>query len=407
MVRTRIAPSPTGIPHIGNTRTALFNYLYAKRNKGKFILRIEDTDRARFVPESEKAIYEILTWLGLSWDEEYKQSKRLEIYQKYSSDLLSKGLAYEDKGAIYFKMQKNGQTKWIEAIGNKEISFDNKLQENFVLIKSDGYPTYNFANVIDDHLNKISHVLRGYEFISSTPKHIQLYQAFGWPHPTFGHLPIILGTDRQKLSKRHGAKSVLDYREEGYLKEALLNFMVLLGWNPGRDQEIMTLDEMVDLFDLRKINKANPIFDLKKLNWLNGMYIRKTQNLKLKTQILEVNPELKGVDKQLLEKLISLAQTRMTTLKDFYELVRFIFEDLKITLDANEKIIANELEQQFSVIQEWTKENIFPILEKIVKNKNIKFRTIYKIISGKESGLPLADVLEIIGKEKTMLILKR
>ena len=222
-------------------------------------MRIEDTDRERYVEDAEKAIKEILNWLGLTWDEEYTQSKRLDIYKDHAEILRKKGFAFEDEGALRFRMPKEGDTSWTDGVGDKEITFKNEIQEDFVIIKSDGYPTYNFANVIDDHLMNITHVIRGEEFISSTPKHVQLYKAFGWKQPIFVHLPVILGTDKAKLSKRHGAKSALDYREDGFLKEALLNFMALLGWNPGADREYMSIDEMIKLFELKDINVSNPI----------------------------------------------------------------------------------------------------------------------------------------------------
>lgn len=404
--RVRIAPSPTGIPHIGTTRTALFNYLFAKHNNGKFILRIEDTDRARLVPESEKAIYEILEWLGLNWDENYKQSERLDIYKEHANILLKKNIAFEENNAVRFKMPKEGQTSWIDEVGKRKISFENKEQEDFVIIKSDGFPTYNFANVIDDHLMTISHVLRGYEFIPSTPKHIQLYKAFGWESPVFVHLPVILGPDHQKLSKRHGAKSVLDYRDEGYLKEALLNFMALLGWNPGGDKEIFSIEEMIKLFDLKDINTASPIFDIKKLEWMNGMYIRKSQSSKLKAQILEYNPKLKKFDDQLLDQLIPLAQTRMTTLNDFNSLISPYFEETKVSLSSREKEVAKKLAQGFLAMGQWSNEAIFTVIKKTMESSGLRMPIMYKIITGKESGLPLSQSLEIIGKEKTLKILE-
>ena len=407
MVRVRIAPSPTGIPHIGTTRTALFNFLFARHNKGKFLLRIEDTDRARFVPEAEKAIIEILEWLGITWDEKVeRQSDRLSIYKEHAEILRKKGLVYDDSGAIRFNMPKVGQTEWKDAIGGKVIVFENKTQEDFVIIKSDGYPTYNFANVIDDHLMNITHVIRGEEFISSTPKHIQLYKAFDWNLPIFAHLPVILGPDKTKLSKRHGAKSALDYREEGYLKEALLNYMVLLGWNPGGDKEFLTIDEMIELFDLPGVNLASPIFDVKKLEWLNGEYIRKSQISRpaggLKSQIMSQNPKLKDIDDSLLDKLIPLAQTRMKTLNDFYPLVKFIIEKPIVELDDKEKELAKKLLNEFQSIEKWDSEKILSAIKKVLESLSDRMPAVYKIITGSESGLPLPQTLEILGKDWTI-----
>ncbi len=409
MVRVRIAPSPTGIPHIGNTRTALFNYLFAKHNKGTFILRIEDTDQARLVPGSEDALYEILRWLGLLWDEDIvKQSERLDIYKKKADELIEKKFARKDEGAVRFIVPKEGPPiEWTDIVGNKHISFERKDIEDFIILKSDGFPTYHFANVIDDHDMQISDVIRGDEWISSTPKHILLYESFGWKHPNFAHLPVILGPDHQKLSKRNGAKSALDYRNEGYLPEVLLNYMVFLGWNPGGDQEIMTMDEMIKVFDLEHVNTASPIFDEKKLLWMNGVYIRKTQNSKLKTQILAQNAKLKDVNESLLDQLIPLAQTRMNTLNDFYSLTEHFFKEPEITLDQKEKIIANKLIEHFLTMKQCNNETILSVLKAIMQTENVRMSILYKIMTGKQSGLPLPESLVILGKEKSIERLTR
>src|SRR3990167_6419286 len=243
MVRVRIAPSPTGIPHIGNTRTALFNYAFAKHNKGKFIVRIEDTDQARIVPGAKEAIFEILNWLGIAWDEEYVQSERKNIYKEHVENLIKKGLAYADEGAVRFKIPTNREISWIDAVGDKKISFKTDVLEDFVILKSDGFPTYHLANVVDDHLMHITHVIRAEEWLSSTPKHILLYKAFGWEIPMFAHIPLLLNPNKSKLSKRQGDVAVEEYLKKGYLKETLLNFIALLGWNPGagNTQEIFSL----------------------------------------------------------------------------------------------------------------------------------------------------------------------
>jgi len=404
MIRVRIAPSPTGIPHIGNTRTALFNFLFAKHNNGKFIVRIEDTDQARIVPGAREAIFDILEWLGLSWDEDYIQSERKNIYKEHAEKLLDKGSAYKEEGAVRFKVPQNREISWIDAIGNKKISFKTNILEDFVILKSDGFPTYHLANVVDDYLMEISHVIRGDEWISSTPKHILLYEAFGWKLPVFAHLPVILGPDKTKLSKRHGAKSVLDYKKEGYLKEALLNFMGLLGWNPGGDKEIMDIQEMVKLFDLKDVNTNSPIFDIKKLDWVNGEYIRMMDNQTLKSTLAdfykdnsEVTAFIKG-DFKIVDLIINLAKTRMKTLIDFKNLV--ISKVPK--LSADEKNIANSLSEKFSAINSWNKETILAGMKEILQTKKIKGNILYKIIVGFESGLPLPESLEILGKEKTL-----
>jgi len=406
MVRVRIAPSPTGIPHIGNTRTALFNYLFAKHNKGKFILRIEDTDQKRIVPGAEEAIYEILEWLGLHVDAKFKQSERLDIYKQASQILLKDKNARMEEGAVRFLVPKGRVIKWTDMVGNKNISFKSDDIEDFIILKSDGFPTYHLANVVDDHSMQISHIIRGDEWISSTPKHILLYESFDWKHPVFAHLPVILGPDKTKLSKRHGAKSVLDYRNEGFLKEALLNFMALLGWNPGGDKEILSINEMINLFDLKHVNTNPPIFSIDKLLWFNGYYIRKMPVHKLvsiiKDQVADV-----GNNNKLIKKIVPLAQTRMRTLNEFKELANHFFKEPDITLTQKEKTIAEKLIKQFSAIEQWNNGTILDSIKNIMASENIRMPVIYKIITGCDTGLPLPESIEILGKEKTLERLRR
>ncbi|OGH16861.1 MAG: hypothetical protein A3C22_02315 [Candidatus Levybacteria bacterium RIFCSPHIGHO2_02_FULL_37_10] len=404
MVRVRIAPSPTGIPHIGNTRTALFNYLFAKHNKGDFIVRIEDTDRTRIVPEAKEAIFEILTWLGIGWDEQYTQSERKNIYKEHAGQLLREGLAYEDEGAVRYKIPINREISWIDAIGDKKITFKTNIIEDFVILKSDGFPTYHLANTVDDHLMNISHVIRGDEWISSTPKHILLYEAFGWKLPIFAHLPIILGPDKTKLSKRHGAKSVLDLKEEGYLKEALINFMGLLGWSHPKEKEIFSMQELTEVFELKDVGTVAPIFDLQKLTWMNGEYIRMMDDEVLIStlsdfykddkdvlSVLKTNPKTIGL-------IIGLAKMRMKTLAEFKD---FVLPKMP-ELSAEEKNIAKTLLEKFSVIKNWNKEAILSAMKEVLSTHKAKGSILYKITTGFEKGLPLPESLEILGKEKTL-----
>ena len=409
MVRVRIAPSPTGIPHIGNTRTALFNYLFAKHNKGDFIVRIEDTDRTRIVPEAKEAIFEILTWLGIGWDEQYTQSERKNIYKEHAGQLLREGLAYEDEGAVRYKIPINREISWIDAIGDKKITFKTNIIEDFVILKSDGFPTYHLANTVDDHLMNISHVIRGDEWISSTPKHILLYEAFGWKLPIFAHLPIILGPDKTKLSKRHGAKSVLDLKEEGYLKEALINFMGLLGWSHPKEKEIFSMQELTEVFELKDVGTVAPIFDLQKLTWMNGEYIRMMNDEVLIStlsdfykddkdvlSVLKTNPKTIGL-------IIGLAKMRMKTLAEFKD---FVLPKMP-ELSAEEKNIAKTLLEKFSVIKNWNKEAILSAMKEVLSTHKAKGSILYKITTGFEKGLPLPESLEILGKEKTLGRIKR
>lgn len=459
-IRVRFPPSPTGIPHIGNTRTALFNYLFAKHNKGKFILRLEDTDRARLVPKSAEKIFEILDWLGLQADESpktdgpyapYVQSQRLALYQKHSQELINIKAAYycfctperlekmrkdqqvkklppkydrtclklsekdikskivkAEKHVVRMKIPDTGKTFWRDLIHGK-IEFENRLVDDSVILKSDGYPTYHLAVVVDDYLMKISHVLRGDEWISSTPKHIILYKALGWDQPEFGHLPVILGSDKSKLSKRHGAKSVLEYRNEGFLKEAIINFMALLGWSPKINQEIFTLDGLVAKFDLSGINPTSPIFNLEKLNWFNGVWIRKLKDDDLTKRICDFYPKY---DPKIIKKLTPLVKERITTLADFEKIAGFFFKhpDLKLTISnipvsgATVARLANTLENIKA--SNWSAAAIrvgtVSVANKENTNDRDLFRSLGVAISGSTVTPPLFESVEILGKDETI-----
>jgi len=326
-IRVRFAPSPTGYLHVGGLRTALYNYLFAKKNNGKFILRIEDTDRKRYVEGAVENLIKVLKWAGLKYDEgpdiggnfgPYMQSERLETYMKYAKELIDKGDAYYcfctperlDTLRKEQEKQKLPQAKYdkhcinlskteideklksgipyvirLNVQPDQKISFDDIIRghiefnssnvDDQVLIKSDGYPTYHLAVVVDDHLMEISHVIRGEEWLSSTPKHVLLYNAFGWELPHFAHLPLLLNPDKSKLSKRQGDVAVEDYRDKGFLKDALINFVALLGWNAGDDQEFYYIDSLIEKFSLERVNKAGAVFDLQKLNWLNAEHLSK------------------------------------------------------------------------------------------------------------------------------------
>ncbi|NOY15115.1 MAG: glutamate--tRNA ligase [bacterium] len=426
-VRVRFAPSPTGIPHIGNTRTALFNWLFAKHHGGKFIVRIEDTDQKRLVPGSREKIMAILDILGLKEDESYRvggkygpyiQSQRLDIYQRYARQLIDLGKAYycfcspDRLSQVRKDQQKRGQApkydrhclslskdeveKRIKAgeayvvrlkvPDDVKVSWQDVIQgsitiktENIddqVLLKSDGYPTYHLAVVVDDHLMKISHVLRGSEWISSTPKHILLYQAFGWDLPKFGHFPVILGPDKSKLAKRHGAKSVFDYVAEGYLPEALVNFMAFLGWNYKDNSAVLGLNELIKVFDLDKVGKSNPIFDIDKLKYFNKEHIKKLPAEELAKRIKQFLPEDFPVkEESVLIYLARLCQVRMTTLTDFLSLTEFVYPDKK----ADEKVVKKRIKDPIVIgalvkikallenLSEWTPEAIEAEVKKIVE----------------------------------------
>lgn len=448
-VRVRIGPSPTGVPHIGVTRTALFNYLFAKKSKGEFIVRIEDTDRQRFVPGTIETILEILEFLGLKADVgPIFQSKRLPIYQEHAKKLVDSGAAYfcfcaterlaklraelekkgkpgkydrrclalsktevnkkiisQQKHVIRLKVPDGGKTSWRDLIHGK-IEFENNLLDDSVLLKSDSFPTYHLAVVVDDHLMKITHVLRGDEWISSTPKHLILYDYFGWAPPEFGHLPIVLGQDRTKLSKRHGATSVLEYRDEGYLKEALINFMALLGWSPKTDEEIFSLEELIKNFDLKGINPTSPIFNLEKLNWFNKQWIMKLEDDDLVNRLDNFIP--KKWDKDLVKKVIPLVRERITTLADFPDWTSFFFEEPRPDfgkLGKNViKDVINKLEANFHSLSNWNYLKIEEVARKAIKDiePRVAFEILRIATTGKKVGPPLFESLEILGKSKTL-----
>lgn len=402
MVKVRFAPSPTGIPHIGGTRTALFNFLFAKSQKGEFYLRIEDTDQKRLVEGSDKAILEILKWLQIEpTGEVIHQSERLKIYKEHVDKLIAKKLAYEKDGAVWVNVPDDKTFEWTDLVGNKKISFKGKDVEDFVILKSDGFPTYHLANVIDDHLTEITHVLRGEEWTSSTPKHLYLYESFGFKPPFFAHLPVILGTDHTKLSKRHGAESALDYKEKGFLKEALLNFMALLGWNPGGDKEIMSINDMTSAFKISDINTANPVFDIKKLEWMNGLWIRNIKDLdkrladfyKEDKEVLEV---LKGPKASL---YIEACASRMKTLADFKDLLSHVPARDKSQEEKKDAEKLVEFLGKSLGSGEWQNEKFLAALKNFSSEQKIPFKTIYFLLSGKEHGIGLLELNSILGKE--------
>lgn len=372
MVRVRFAPSPTGYLHVGGARTALYNWLFARHHGGQFILRIEDTDRTRFVEDAVEDIQEGLRWLGLEWDEgPVFQSDRLSLYREHVERLVAEGKAYPcfcsperlealreaqrragkrpgydrhcrflppeeqkkrleagEPHVIRLAVPLEGETRATDALRG-EIVFDNRELEDIVLLKSDGFPTYHLANVVDDHHMGITHVMRADEWIPSLPYHVLLYEAFGWKPPVFAHLPVILSPDgKGKLSKRHGATSVREFQRMGYLPEALRNYLALLGWSPGDDREILTLDEMIALFDLDRVRTAPARFDYQKLLWMNSVYI---QNMDEEELVRRVRPFVEEAgyqpEDQDLRAMVRLLKDRVKTLREFVEFGRYFFED--------------------------------------------------------------------------------
>lgn len=374
MVRVRFAPSPTGFPHIGNLRTALFNWLFARHHGGVFILRIEDTDVARKVEGSEEAILGSLRWLGLDWDEgPFFQSERLPLYHQAARELVEQGHAYhcfcpterldemrreqmrrklppgydrlcrnlstaqhEERLAqgitpvVRFRIPLEGQTRFQDLVKG-QVTFNNRTLDDFILLKADGFPTYHLANIVDDHDMGITHVLRADEWLSSTPRHVLLYEAFGYQPPHFVHLPMILGEDRSKLSKRHGAVSVTEFQEQGYLPQAMANFMALLGWSLDDRTELFTLEELVGHFSIERLSKTGAVFNLEKLQWMNGVYLRKLSVEEFVDQALpylerDLPPSVpRPIDRGYLLRMAPFLQERARWLGEVAGLADFFF----------------------------------------------------------------------------------
>lgn len=410
-VRVRYAPSPTGIPHIGNIRTALFNYLFAKNQQGQFLLRIEDTDQNRLVTGAVEKIKESLDKLGLKRDEpEVHQSQRLDIYKKYLEILKGKGVAYEDDGAWRFKVEKGKTLEWDDVV-HGPVKFSSDVIEDFIIVKSDGFPTYHFASVVDDHDLEISHVFRGDEWISSTPKHLLIYQALGWEPPKFVHLPPILGEGHKKLSKREGAKSVIEYIEEGYLPEAIVNFLAFLGWSPKDDQEIFSLEELTREFSLDRINKNSPIFNLEKLKWFNQQWIKKLPVEELSKRIKKIYDQ----DESKIIEASGIVKDRITTLLEFPQIAGLFFEEPDLKTHAKDISVSsevlNKLIQEFEKVEDWSEDKISLITTKIMEenklSKSQMYRSIGISLSGKLITPPIFPTMEKLGKEKTIARLRK
>ncbi|HXS15070.1 MAG TPA: glutamate--tRNA ligase [Candidatus Saccharimonadales bacterium] len=460
-IRVRMAPSPTGEYHIGHIRTVLYNWAFAKKHNGSFIIRIEDTDRTRYVEGAIDRILDVITDYGFTWEEgprvggkygPYIQSERLPLYRKYALELVEKKAAYycfctserleqmreeqKSKGIIAAKYDKKCLSLSRDEIeknlaegkeyvirldvpANRVITFEDvvfgKISVNTndiddqILLKSDGFPTYHLGVVVDDHLMEISHVMRGNDWIPSTPKHILLYEAFGWEPPVYIHLPNLkeLGAFK-KLSKRYGPVSAKEFLDEGYLPEALDNFLMLLGWSPGDDREVYTLDEFVEVFDIKKIHKTDLVsFDRQKLLWMNGSYIQNMPTEKLlntlkrfyknDTEVIGVLESEKGLI------LLELAKTRMKTLKDFRS---FVIPE-EIVLTDVEKNVAKIMKDKLEKTTQWNKEIILEVIREIIKQEKIKGSLLYKIFTGREQGLPLPESLELFGKEESIKKLEK
>ncbi len=471
-VRTRIAPSPTGDPHVGTAYIALFNYVFAKKHGGDFLLRIEDTDQTRARSDSEEAIMTSLKWLGLSWDEgpdvggpkgPYRQSERREIYQAHAEQLLERGEAYRcfctpdrlaalreeqrlAKGrmgydyhcreipaeesarraaagepfTIRLKMPKEG-TSVMQDLLRGEVRRSFEELDDQVLLKSDGFPTYHLANVVDDHLMEITHVIRAEEWIPSTPKHVRLYEAFGWEAPVWIHMPLLRNPDKNKskISKRKNPVSLAFYKEAGILPEALVNFLALMGFSFGDDMEKFTVAQMVEVFDFEKVSLGGPVFDLDKLNWLNGLYMRDLSEERLleEIQAIWLNPTY-------FAKLLPLVQNRMKNLNDFIDQTAF-FYNVELAYEGadgaallpkgkTQKEMADALmgaADAMDAMESWSVANIEAALRALAEEKGLKIKELFMpvrvAISGRKASPPLFESMEALGRERVRFRLRK
>jgi len=415
-VRVRFAPSPTGYLHVGGARTALFNWLYARHVGGKMLLRIEDTDKARSTDEHTRVILDGLTWLGLDWDEEpVFQGARLARHQELADRLLAAGKAYVEESAIRFRLPP-GEIAWDDAVHGR-ISFQGEDIKDFVILRSDRTPIYNFAVVVDDIDMQITHVLRGDDHISNTPKQIALYRALGAPLPVFGHVPMINGPDGKKLSKRHGATAVGDYQHMGILPAAMRNFLALLGWSPGGDREIMTQDEMIQLFSFDGIQQKAAIFDMTKLEWMNGQYLSATPAESLYPL---VSPHLAqdGVrgDREAILRAIAAVKTRSRTTLDVARQVAVRLDAKHLQLDEKaKKEIAKDpagykasLEASLAALAgtEWTTTALEQRLRALAEERGVAagkvFQPIRIALSGGTVSDPVNELLYVVGKDAAL-----
>ena len=468
--RVRFAPSPTGYLHVGGLRTALYNYLFAKRFNGKFLLRIEDTDRNRYVEGAVEKLIDSLKWCGLEYDEgpgkdggfgPYIQSERLPIYREHVDRLLASGHAYHcfctperlealreeqqrlklpqakyDKHCLSLseseiKDKLNSGTPYVirlnvpsdkkiyfKDIVRGDVEFDSSVVDDQVLLKSDGYPTYHLANVVDDYSMGITHVIRGEEWLSSVPKHVLLYDFFGWRRPEFAHLPLLLNPDKSKLSKRQGDVAVEDYRDKGYLKEALVNFVALLVWTAGDDQEFYYLDELVEKFSLERVNKAGAVFNVEKLNWLNAEHLRKKSKEELTSLLKEEisKSEFNGIafNDELIGKIIDAMIERVSFVKEFLTKAEYLFKDFTAFEEETVKKrwkedsssllakFADKVKQIANPVKEDYEHSLHQVAEENSVGNGKIIHPLRLAVSGVGAGPGVFDICSIIGKEKVL-----
>lgn len=470
-VRVRFAPSPTGYLHVGGLRTALYNYLFARHHGGKCILRIEDTDRTRFVENAQENLIEGLTWAGITFDEgphvggafgPYVQSERFHLYKDYGKRLLENGAAYyafdtaEELDAMRERQQKAGiapkydrtvmrnqytlgldEAKRLVEEGAEyvvrlkvpatavvrfrdvirgEVVVQGKDVDDQILLKSDGFPTYHLANVVDDHLMKITHVIRGEEWLPSTPKHVLLYEAFGWETPQFAHLPLLLNQNKAKLSKRQGDVAVEDFRAKGYLREAFVNFIALLGWNPTSDREIFSMEELIETFTLEKVNKSGAVFDVKKLDWMNAQYLRSTPPERLAGDLANLLNEngMPSFDMEYLKKVVILLLERVTFVRDIPGFGSYMFgkptqyeeEYIRKRWKEDTLQLIEPLIEKFKTLDEWTHDSLHDATKARAEEAGAKLgdaiHPLRIMITGKSVGAGMFETMEVLGKEECL-----
>ncbi len=475
MVRVRFAPSPTGYMHVGNARTALFNFLFARNLGGKFILRVEDTDTERHLEEAVRVIYDSLKWMGLDWDEgpdiggpygPYRQSERLDIYRRFIKELKEKDLVYEcfcsakelenmrrqqlergepprytgkcrnlteeekerlrkegRKPALRFKVP-DKWIEWTDLVKGKIKIHSSQLGGDFVIVRPNGVPVYNFAVVIDDALMRISHVIRGEDHISNTPKQILLYEALGFEVPEFAHLPMILGQDKKKLSKRHGAVSVSQFKEDGYLPEALVNFLALLGWYPKDGKEVMTLKELISKFDIKDVSRSNAIFNVEKLNWLNREHMKRYSDKELTDLLIpyykRAGFDVEGIEFEKLVKITSAIRDYLSKLSEAPKYAEVFFKD-EFELEPEALDFMKNHEESLSVVESFLQlveqEEVLDgqvfkkLVKKVQKKLKVRGKKLYMplriCLTGRMSGVELDKLVEILGKDRVKERLER
>jgi glutamyl-tRNA synthetase len=403
----RFAPSPTGHLHIGGVHTALFNWLYARHEGGEFRLRIENTDTGREVAEATDQIQGSLSWLGLDWDGEVTfQLDRMERCREEAQRLIAEGKAYEDEGAIRMRMPDEGTTAWDDLIRGR-IEYPNEKLEDLVLLRADGRPTYNFASPVEDWLDGITHVLRGDDHISNTPKQVRILEALGAPLPAYGHLANIYGPDGKKLSKRHGSVSVEDFRRDGYLPEALVNFLALLGWSYDDKTTVMSREELVERFTLDRVGASPATFDYAKLDWLNGVYLRALDPDELARALLTwLREQAYDWDEQLVRASVPLVQEKISKLSEYPDFVRFLFEDVEPDPSLLDSEVLAAAEAALTDLDPFTRESIEGSLralaERLGRKPRDAFQSIRVAVTGSKVSPGLFESIELLGKEKAL-----